>query len=175
MKIIKLVLLLTFGVLFSSGILAGAGDKKNQQDTKQIKGKYRITIELKENKKTELPEEVTIKFENNCEYIALHNFLLNFYSEKNCYWGINDDFRFTPDNPLILAGDTIITKTLKLESFKFKSMKTHEFRSLEEMKNTLLSNPEYRIEATIIDPSRGENPYESSFLARSNMITIKTE
>jgi len=175
MKIIKLVLLLTIGVLFSSGILTRAGDNKNQQETEQINGKYRFTIEFKENKKSNSLEEVTIKFENNCESIALNNFLLNFYSEKECYWGINDDFRFTPDNPLILTGDTIITKTLKLESFKFKSMKTDEFKSLKEMMNTLQSNPEYRIVATIGDPSKSENPYESSLLTRSNMITIKTE
>jgi len=175
MKIIKFTLLLSFGVLFSSGILTGAGVKRNQKNTEQIKGKYRFTIEFKENKKTELPEEVTIKFENNCEYIALHNIILNFYSEKDSYWGINDDFRFTPDNPLILTGDTIITMTLNLNSFKFKSMKTNEFKSLKEMKETLLSNPEYSIVATINDPSKRENPYESSFLTRSNMITIKTE
>lgn len=175
MKIIKLALLLTFGVLFSGGILTRAGDKKNQQETEQIKGKYGFTIEFKENKKSNSLEEVTIKFENNCKYIALHNFLLNFYSEKECYWGINDEFRFTPDNPLILTRDTIITKTLKLESFKFKSMKTKEFKSLKEMMNTLQSYPEYRIVATIGDPSKSENPYESNLLTRSNMITIKTE
>lgn len=175
MKIIKLTLLLSFGVLFTIGIATGAGVKTNQKKTEQIKGKYRFTIEFKESKKTELPEEVTIKFENNCEYVALHNFILKFYSEKDSYWGINDDFRFTPDNPLILTGDTIISMTLNLKSFKFKSMKTNEFKSLDEMKKILLSNPEYSIEATINDPSKRENPYESSLLTRSNMITIKTE
>lgn len=54
-------------------------------------------------------------------------------------------------------------------------MKTNEFKTLKEMKEALLSNPEYRIEATINDPSKRENPYESSLLTRSNMITIKTE
>ena len=138
------------------------------------KTRFKFTITLKELNQN-FPAEIFVEIENNDNIITLHNFILNIYSNNDSYWGINEDFRFLKKNPLTLKENSIFEKTIKLESFKFKSMKTNEFKSLKEVKETLMSGREYRIVATITDPSRSKNPYESNLSVRSSMITVKTE
>ena len=145
-----------------------------QEKTRTIRGtSYKFSIEFKETS-LNFPEEIVVKFENNGDSVSLYNFSLQFISKEGSYWGINDDFSFL-ETPLMLKKDTVFSKTLRLNSFHFKSMKTKEFVSSEVFKENMIANKGFNVVAIIGDLSKARNPYESNLITRSNMIEYKIE
>jgi hypothetical protein len=171
----KITRLLLFTALLGAITCTGANCSQTIHKKAQSLSKYQLSISFGKTSKNNIPKEICITFKNNCDFIALHNFQISFYCDKDSYRGINEDFRFSPSAPLTLMGDTSFTKTIKLNDFTFTSIKTKETKSLKEMMNTLQSTSEYRIIATINDPSKKENPYESNLYSRSNMLTVKND
>ena len=132
---------------------------------------YSFSIEFKETS-SDFPEEIIVRFENKGDGLMLHNFILQFFSDEDSYWGLNDDFRFGV-RPLILLKDSIVSETLRLDSFSYQSMKTNKFVSFEDFKKSLLSGNGFKVLGIIGDRSKAQNPFESNLTTRSNMIEYK--
>jgi hypothetical protein len=179
-KALIIMALLAVFLSFASGVAKVAvtlqedhSREKHEIASTSQKTNYSFSIGFKETS-SDFPEEIIVRFENRGDGLMLHNFMLQFLSDEDSYWGLNDDFRFV-DRQLVLIENSIVSDTLRLDSFSYKSMKTNEFVSFEDFKESLLSGSGFKVLGIIGDRSKAQNPFESNLTTRSNMIEYRVE